>query len=360
MAGHAIAPDDIVRTHEEAAGNERTPLLVLDPLLAFLDEHGLGAGEPEIAPVGEGHSNVTYTVDRGGTSFVLRRPPRPPLPPSAHDVLREARVLSALAGQARVPEVLAVCDDESVIGSPFYVMERVDGHVVTGSIPAALDSEEDRRRMGEELVDTLVEIHAVDWQAAGIEGFGKPEGFHERQVDRWLAHLAQCRFRDIPGIEEAAAWLRGYRPRAYRPGILHGDYQFANVMYRHGAPARLAAIVDWEMATIGDPLPDLGWVLMGWPDPGEDRAHAGYVDYTGMPSRAELCERYAQNSGLPVDEIDYYVVLARFKIAIVLEAGYARYVKGGADNPKIAAFGDVVLDMARKAAELARTTRLGR
>jgi aminoglycoside phosphotransferase (APT) family kinase protein len=112
------------------------------------------------------------------------------------------------------------------------------------------------------------------------------------------------------------------------------------------------------MATIGDPLLDLGWVLMGWPDPGEDRAHAGYVDYTGMPTRAELCERYARRSGLPVDEIDYYVILARFKIAIVLEGGYARYVRGGADNPKMAAFGDVVLDMARKAAELARTTRL--
>ncbi len=177
-------------------------------------------------------------------------------------------------------------------------------------------------------------------------------------MDRWLAHLARFRFRDIPGLEEAAAWLRRYRPRAYRPGILHGDYQFANVMFRHGAPARLAAIVDWEMATIGDPLLDLGWVLMGWPDPGEDRAHAGYVDYTGMPTRAELCERYARQSGLPVDEIDYYVILARFKIAIVLEGGYARYVQGGADNPKMAAFGDVVLDMARKAAELVCTTRL--
>src|SRR5262249_37325079 len=153
---------------------------------------------------------------------------------------------------------------------------------------------------------------------------------------------------------------RGYRPASYRPGILHGDYQFANVMYRHGAPARLAAIVDWEMATIGDPLLDLGWVLMGWPDPGAQPSLAGYVDYQGMPTRAELCERYARGSGLPVEEIDYYVILARFKIAIVLEGGYARYVRGGADNPKMAAFGDIVLDMARGAADLSRTTTLRR
>jgi aminoglycoside phosphotransferase (APT) family kinase protein len=257
--------------------------------------------------------------------------------------------------------VLAACDDPSVLGACFYVMEYVDGWscMSTSGWPAPFDHDlEARRGLAWELVDAIGKLARVDWKARGLEGFGRPEGFHERQVDRWLSHLAACRFRDIPGIDEAAAWLRGYRPKSYRPGILHGDYQFANVMYHHGAPARMAAIVDWEMATVGDPLLDLGWVVMGWPNPGEDRATMGYVDYTGMPTRAELCERYARASGLPVDEIDYYVILARFKIAIVLEGGYARYVKGGADNPKMAAFGDVVLDMARKAAELARTTAL--
>lgn len=131
-------------------------------------------------------------------------------------------------------------------------------------------------------------------------------------------------------------------------------------MFRHGAPAKLAAIVDWEMATVGDPLLDLGWVVMTWPDPDEDRQHAGYVDYTGMPSRAELAERYAEVSGRPVDEIDYYVILGRFKMAVVLEQGYAAWVQGEAGNPKLAYFGDVVLEMARKAGELARSTTLGR
>jgi aminoglycoside phosphotransferase (APT) family kinase protein len=197
----------------------------------------------------------------------------------------------------------------------------------------------------------------VDWRAAGLEGFGEPEGFLDRQVDRWLAHLRGFAFRELPGIDEAAAWLRRYRPRAYTPGIIHGDYQFANVMFRHGAPARMAAIVDWEMATIGDPRLDLGWVLMSWPNPDEDH-RGGYVDYDGMPSREDLMERYARTSGLDVDEMDYFVILARFKIAIVLEGGYARYVRGGADNPKMAFFGDVVLDMARRAGELAQTTAL--
>jgi aminoglycoside phosphotransferase (APT) family kinase protein len=191
-----------------------------------------------------------------------------------------------------------------------------------------------------------------------LEGFGKPDGFHDRQVDRWLAHLSAFRFRDLPGLETAALWLRGYKPESYRHGISHGDYQFANVMYRHGAPARMAAIVDCEMAPVGDPLLDLAWVVMSWPNPDEDRSSKTYVDYTGMPSREELIDRYARTSGLPVDEMDYYVILARFKMAIVLEGGYARYVQGGADNPKMAMFGDVVLDMARKAGELARTTKL--
>src|SRR6478752_8808905 len=182
---HAIAPDDIVATLEDAAANERPPLLVLRPLEAFLDGAGLGEGELEIEPVGDGHSNVTYAITRGDADFVLRRPPRGPLPPSAHDVLREARVLRALEGKARVPKVLAVSEG-GVIGCPFYVMERVEGHVITTAVPPELDSVEDRRRMGEELVDALVEIHAIDWEAAGLEGFGKPTGYLERQLKRFL------------------------------------------------------------------------------------------------------------------------------------------------------------------------------
>jgi aminoglycoside phosphotransferase (APT) family kinase protein len=210
-----------------------------------------------------------------------------------------------------------------------------------------------------ELVDAIARLSRVDWRAVGLEGLGRPDGFHERQVDRWFAHLERFRFREIPGLDIAADWLRDHTPEVYEPGIMHGDYQFANVMFHHGGPARMAAIVDWEMGTVGDPLLDLAWVVMGWPTSDEDAAGTGgYVDLTGMPGRDELLEHYSTVSGRPVDEIDYYVVLASFKMAIVLEGGYARYVAGGADNEKMEAFGPIVLDMAARAANLAGSTKL--
>jgi aminoglycoside phosphotransferase (APT) family kinase protein len=178
----------IVDTPEEAAALELPPLLVRRPLEAFLDERGLGSGPIEAEPVGEGHSNVTYAIKRKGGSWVLRRPPRPPLPPSAHDVLREARLLRAVeATAARTPKVLAICDDEAVIGAPFYVMERVEGDVITSRVPPAFDDQASRRRIGEELVDALVEVHAVDWRACGLEGYGKPTATSDRQLRRFTA-----------------------------------------------------------------------------------------------------------------------------------------------------------------------------
>ncbi|MBX3024500.1 phosphotransferase family protein [bacterium] len=331
-----------------------------------MDERRLpGAGSPiEARFISGGASNEIFEIIRGDARLVLRRPPRQVPKGRNESMLREYRVLAALR-DSDVPHtrVLAACDDPDLLGACFYLMEHVDGWSCMNldGWPPPFDTDlAARAGLANELVDAIARLSSVDWKARGLEGFGRPEGFHERQVDRWLAHLAGFKFRDLPGLDDAAAWLRGYLPRSYVPGIIHGDYQFANVMFRHGAPARLAAIVDWEMSTIGDPLLDLAWVVMAWPNPDEERATSGYVDYTGMPSREELLERYARVSGRPVDEIDYYVILARFKMAVVLEGGYARYVQGGADNPKMRMFGDVVLDMARKAGELARSTRLGR
>lgn len=350
------------------SGDERTSGLIDAQRLArWMDARRLpGTGEPVQARfVSGGASNELFEIRRGDARFALRRPPRQVPPGRNESMLREYRVLEALRDtDVPHPRAVAACDDPSLLGACFYLMEFVDGWSpmsIGGKWPAPFDDDREARRgLAFELVEGIGRLARVDWKARGLEGFGKPEGFHERQADRWLAHLATFKFRELPGIDVAADWLRRNRPRSYRPGILHGDYQFANVMFRHGAPARLAAIVDWEMATIGDPLLDLGWVLMGWPDPGEDSGPASYVDYAGMPSRAELAARYAAVSGLPVDEIDYYVILARFKIAIVLEGGYARYVKGGADNPGMALFGEVALDSMKKAAELARSTPLGR
>lgn len=341
-------------------------LLRPDALARWMDAQGLpGAGAPlEARFISGGASNEIFEIIRGDARMVLRRPPRKVPKGRNESMLREYRVLAALKDSG-VPHTraIAVCDDPGLLGACFYLMEHVDGWSCMNrdGWPPPFDTDlVARAGLATELVDAIAKLGNVDWRARGLEGFGKPEGFHERQVDRWLAHLAGFAFRHLPGLDDAAAWLRGYTPRSYVPGIIHGDYQFANVMYRHGAPARMAAIVDWEMSTIGDPLLDLAWVVMAWPNPGEDRASSGYVDYTGMPSREELLERYATVSGRPVDEMDYYVILARFKMAVVLEGGYARYVQGGADNPKMQMFGDVVLDMARNAGELARTTRLRR
>ncbi|GJM37294.1 MAG: acyl-CoA dehydrogenase [Acidimicrobiales bacterium] len=355
---------DFIRT-DSGDDEERTKGLI-DPerLGAWMDEQGLpGVGETISSRfISGGASNEIFEVSRGDHRWALRRPPREVPKGRNETMLREYRIIDALT-DTEVPHCRAwgACEDTSILGSTFYLMEFIDGWspISEPEWPEPFFSDLDTRPgLAYELVDAIARLSNVDWQARGLDGLGRPDGFHERQVERWQAHLAAFSFREIPGLDEAAAWLRDRRPRSYVPGIMHGDYQFANVMFHHGGPARMAAIVDWEMGTIGDPLLDLAWVVMGWPDADEDRSGKGYVDYTGMPDRADLLERYATVSGRDVDEIDYYVILARFKMAIVLEGGYARFVQGGADNPKMAAFGDVVLDMAARAAELVQSTDL--
>ncbi len=337
-------------------------LIDIERLSRWMDDRKLpGSGSPlEATAIAGGASNEIFELRRADARLVLRRPPRNVPAGRNATMLREYRVIAALR-DSDVPHsrAHAWCDDTDVIGACFYIMDHVDGWTPMGPLEAPFDSDvEAKRGLGWELVDAAAHLALVDWQAVGLEGFGKPEGFLDRQVDRWLHHLSKFKFRDIPGLDDAATWLRSHTPKSFRPGIIHGDYQFANVMFHHGAPARLAAVVDWEMSTIGDPLLDLAWVIMGWVDPGEEQESKQYFDYQGMQSRAELIDRYAGRTNLPVELMDYYTVLARFKMACVLEGGYARYVQGGADNPKMAAFGDVVLDMARRAAELARASRL--
>jgi aminoglycoside phosphotransferase (APT) family kinase protein len=354
----AIAPDDVVRTREQAQLNERPPLLVLEPLAAFLDEAGIGAGEIEVEPVGEGHSNVTYLLRREGCEVILRRPPRPPLPPSAHDVLREARVLRALGPTpARVPDVLAVCDDDAVIGAPFFVMQKVEGHVVTSAVPPSLDTLEDRRRMGEELVDALVEVHAVDWRAAGLEGFGRPTGYLERQLRRFLGLWEHNRTREIPAVESVADWLKANLPESAPATIVHGDYRLGNTMIGPDPPARLVAIFDWEMATIGDPLADLGYLCTLWIDRGDPSLGmfelSGVTRQEGFPLRAELIARYEQRSGRPMTDIRWYQTLALWKSIVFMEGNYKRAVAGTTDDPYLKGFGEGVVELAQRAEAIA-------
>ncbi len=357
----AVAPDDVVATHDEAQGNARPPLLVLEPLRAFLDAHDLGAGALEASPIGEGHSNVTYLVRRAdGTEVVVRRPPRPPLPPSAHDVLREARLLGALQGTpARVPRVLAVGADPEILGSPFYVMERVPGEPIVFTLPPALDTPAERRRVAEELIDALVEVHAVDWRAAGLEDFGKPTGYLERQVRRFSGLWEHNKTREIPAVERVARWLGEHLPESGPATIVHGDYRLGNTLFAREAPARLTAVLDWEMATIGDPLADLGYTCMVWGQaddpPGGIRDSLGAVTKAeGFPTRAELIERYEARTGRSMSDLRWYVTLAVWKMTVFMEGNYRRAQAGATDDPYLQHFGEGVLALAAHAEEVAR------
>jgi aminoglycoside phosphotransferase (APT) family kinase protein len=353
-----IAPDDIVRTHDEGAANDRPPLLVLDPLLAFLDTNSLGEGEPEVSAIGDGHSNATYLFERGGARFVLRRPPRPPIPPSANDMLREARVLSALHGRARVPEVLAVCDDPDVIGAPFYMMELVEGDVVTTHMPEALDNPEQRRATAFELIDALVEIHGVDWRAAGLEGFGKPDGYLERQLRRFLGLWDHNKTREIPAVESVGGWLKANLPESPAATVVHGDYRLGNVLLEPRAPARIAAVLDWEMSTIGDPLADLGYfstLYVERDDPKVGRFElSGVTREEGWPTRAELVARYEERSGRSMTDIRWYQTLALWKSIVFMEGNWKRASSGMSDDPYLKAFGDGVVELADRAEALTR------
>ncbi len=355
----AIAPDDIVQTAAEAQGNERPPLLVLEPLRAFLDGHGLGQGEIEAMPIGEGHSNVTYLLRRGDLEMVLRRPPRPPLPPSAHDVLREARLLRALQDTpARVPRVLAVCEDPATIGSPFYVMELIEGDVIVSSIPEGLDSPEQRRRISEELIEALAEIHGVDWRAVGLEGFGKPTGYLERQLRRFGGLWDLNRTREIPAVERVGKWLAENIPESGPATIVHGDFRLGNTIFAPGAPARLAGVLDWEMATIGDPLADLGYLCMMWTEAGDPagglrEALATVTRREGFPTREELIGLYEQRTGRSMQDLRWYTTLAVWKSVVFMEGNYKRAVSGTTDDPYLKTFGDGVLELAHQAEVLA-------
>ncbi|HEU4361855.1 MAG TPA: phosphotransferase family protein [Mycobacterium sp.] len=321
-------------------------------------ERAPGAGElPVLEVLSGGSQNALFRVRRGDERMVLRMPGTRADAARIDGLRREIRLVHALSG-TDVPHARMIAADDTgeLLGLPFYVMAEVDGWNSTGGQwPAPFDTDLTARRgLAFELIDGAARLGRVDWRAQGLDGFGHPDGFHERQVDRWLAFLDTYRVRDLPGLTEAADWLRRNRPAQYTPGIMHGDYQFANVMYAHGAPAHLVAIVDWEMTTIGDPLLDVGWALLGY-DGENPRAEGYYADLAGMPTRSELLAHYEKVSGLSTDNIDYYLVLANWKLGIVLEKTYAASVTTDKVDPKIAAaMGPMIPQLIARAAELAR------
>jgi aminoglycoside phosphotransferase (APT) family kinase protein len=244
-----------------------------------------------------------------------------------------------------------------VIGVPFYVMEKVDGVVVRDTLPPALDGE--RSRIGHALVDALAALHAVDWMAVGLEGWGKPDGYLDRQLRRWQGQLELTLplTRPLPDLLAAGEWLRGHLPAPSGPAtIVHGDYKLDNVMLAPAGPARVAAILDWEMSTIGDPLADLGWLLSFWHQPGEPDDELGLAGVTGGPgfaTRSELMDRYRERTGRDPAGLGWYRVLAMWKLAILLEGSYARHLAGHTDDPFFARMETAVPALSRRAVEVA-------
>jgi aminoglycoside phosphotransferase (APT) family kinase protein len=281
---------------------------------------------------GTGIANALFLITRGNHEWILRRPPAVKNDPSASNTEREWRILNALNGTT-VPHPAAVlyCADVDVLGAPFLVMEVVDGFTPGFELPEPFSSDMNlRHELAMAYVDGIAELSAVDWRARGLEGLGKPEGFLERQVSRWLAQLDRYQTRDLPHLEFLADWLGSNRPTMSAAGIIHGDYSPFNVMVAPQSPARLAAIIDWDTGTIGDPLIDLGHLLARWTEPGEEPVitlQAGGVD--GYPTRAGLAERYGVRTGRDLSALPYYEALALFKLAVILEGRHAMEVKMG-------------------------------
>jgi aminoglycoside phosphotransferase (APT) family kinase protein len=354
---------DIVDTHEEGEQLERPPLIVRRPLEEFLDSAGLapGGGAVEAQEIGEGHSNITYAITRGGEKFVLRRPPRPPLPPSAHDVLREGKLLTALdPTDVRTPNVLAICEDESVLGVPFYVMEFEDGVVMASSVAPDLDDPGGRHQAAVELIEALAEIHAADWRGAGLEWFGKPTGYLDRQLRRFNGLWDHNKTRELPLVQEVGEWLAANKPESPDATIVHGDYRLGNVMFANGAPAKLIAVFDWELATIGDPLADVGYLTATWAEPNRGERQETMFDkmavtaVEGFPPRDELVSLYEERTGRSMSDLRWYQALALWKAAVFMEGNYKRSLAGSVDDPYLKFFDVGVPQLAEAAHEITK------
>ncbi len=340
---------------------DKPSLVDADRLRPWLDEQGIAPGEPlAVARITTGHSNEVFLVERGDRSLVLRRPPRTPLSPTAHDMAREHRLLSAFVEHGAavpVPRPVALCTDPEVIGAPFYLMERLEGVVVRDSLPESFAGDAGApRALAESLVDLIAATHAFDWRAGGLDGFGKPDGYLERQVPRWLGQLERYRTRDLPEVEDAGRWLSAHTPPMQEPTVIHGDYKLDNVMFAPELPVRPLAVLDWEQATIGDPLVDLGWLLGLWLDPGEEASFFGGANvalfgHGPVPTRADLAGRYAGATGRDLTHLAFYCVLGLFKLACVMEGSYARFTAGTSDDATFAFLETGVPGLARRALE---------
>ncbi|WGM47257.1 hypothetical protein KOAAANKH_02132 [Brevundimonas sp. NIBR10] len=316
-------------------------LVDLGALTDWMDAQGLGTGPiVDVVQLTGGSQNVLLRFRRAGREYVLRRPPLNPRHDGSDTMRREARVLKALAG-SNVPHagLIAACDDGSVLGAAFYLMEPLDGFNAAVGMPALhAGSPQARHAMGLSVIEGLSRIALIDYQAVGLGDFGRPEGFLDRQARRWMKQLdSYSEFANWPGpgglpdVHAIGDWLDLNRPTTFRPGLMHGDFHLKNVLFHQDAPA-LEAIIDWELSTIGDPLVDLGWLLATWPGPGGDMSQTTIVvqPWDGFPEAEELVEVYGRLTGADLSNLNWYRVFACYKLALILEGSYARACAGKA------------------------------
>jgi aminoglycoside phosphotransferase (APT) family kinase protein len=321
-------------------------------------------GEIEIFQFPGGHSNLTYLLRYGAREFVMRRPPLGPVAPKAHDMTREHRVLSALWRVfPPAPRPYMLCEDPSVIGAPFYVMERRTGVVIRRELPPRwAEDPAVRRILSETMVDVMAQLHAVDWKAVGLDGLGRPEGFMARQVKGWAERWERAKDREIPAIDALSRWLAERVPVPQAATLVHGDLKLDNVMLDPADPSRVVAVLDWEMCTTGDPLADLGLLLCYWAEEGDPYARQeSVVQVTALPgfyTREQLVERYAHKTGRDVSRIAFYEVFALYKIAVVVQQIYIRWKRGQTKDERFSLMAPRVEALARAAMELAEKSGL--
>jgi aminoglycoside phosphotransferase (APT) family kinase protein len=332
---------EVVASLSDAGQLDSPPLLVVDAVVGFLDSCGIGAGPLSWSRIGDGQSNVTYRLQRGREVFVLRRGPRPPLPKSTHDMVREARIQKLVRQQGvPVPEVLAVCEDESVLGVPFYVMSFLEGTIITDSIPANLASIAQRVATSGTVIDTLVQLHQVDVSAGELATFGRPDGYLHRQVERFSTLWDVNTTRNLPEVAMIGHWLERNTPTSQAAAVIHGDFRTGNLMFASESPARVVAILDWEMATVGDPLADLGYLTATYAEAGSFVTPLELTSVTreaGYLTRAQLISRYRERMDLDLDALPWYQTLALWKASIFCEAIYTRWLNG--ERPDDTGFG---------------------
>ncbi len=330
----------------------------LERLRPYFARHVDGAGDAPLHAdlIAGGRSNLTYVIGDGEREWVLRRPPLGHVLPTAHDMAREYRVLAALDGtDVPVPHPYVLCEDTDVIGAPFYVMEKVDGIILRTPEETARLDKDVACRCSIELVDVMARIHGVDYERVGLGDFGHPDGFVERQVRRWGEQWERSKTRELPAIDELARRLRAALPPSPPPTIVHGDYRLDNTMLAADDPGRIVAVLDWEMATLGDPLTDVGLFLLYWGQGDAQIIATGrnVATDTGFISRDEVIDRYAATSGRSVDNLDFYVVLAAYKLAIIVEGIHARFLMGKTLGSGFETMGESVVRLSEWALEQA-------